>query len=87
MSIKTASLQVHGNLVTTVEKSENVKETGEVVKAHLQHQFLMSTPKGMEIIKVKDLDSKYKDLKENEVCTIDVRVTASSMGQTYYEAV
>lgn len=85
-NIKTASLIVKGNLLAKIIKDETVNpETGIVIPEHLQLQFIMLTHKGVEFLKVKDIDSKFKDLVEGQDCEIPVRVTASNMGQTYYE--
>jgi len=85
-SVKTAQLSVKGNLVSIVIKEQKTNETsGEVVPEHIRLEFLMITSKGMEFIKVKDIQSKYKGLKIGEEVEVPIRVTASNMGTTFYE--
>lgn len=86
-NIKTASLIVRGAIANVIEKPQRANNDGVIVPQHLQINFAMITPKGLELIKVKDLNSIHKDKKDGQEVEILVRVTASQNGQTYYEAV
>ena len=86
-TIKTAGLYVKGAIANIVPKPQRANDLGVVTPAHLQINFAMLTPKGLELIKVKDLYSIHKDKKDGQEVEIAVRVTASQNGQTYYEAV
>jgi len=80
-----AKLLVKGKLGFIVQKPESFKENGVVVPAHIQLQFFVKNEKGLDLVKVKDSLSKFSNLKEGQDVEIPVRVTASSMGQTFYE--
>jgi hypothetical protein len=86
-TIKTANLKVEGAIANIIIKpSRTDQKTGQVTPEHLQINFAMLSSKGLELIKVKDINSIHKDKKDGQEVSIPVRVTMSQNGQTYYEA-
>lgn len=79
-----SKLFCEGLLQSTVVKTTTDSNTG-VVSTYLVHNFVSLNQKGLELIKVKDIDSIYKNLEINKIAKLPIRVTMSDKGTTFYE--
>ena len=79
-----SNLVVKGLLVNRNLKETIDEKTGVVTKTNYLY-FMMNNQKGLENVKVKDAELQFLSLEIGKVVEIPIRVTMSSMGQTFYE--